>query len=128
MTLTCFECGSTEHIHQHHVVPNVVGGTKTIPLCEQCHAKVHGGVGSSILTRMGIWFGKDRQPITMRYWWCTRELKMTQREALKDINSILGDHDQISVTVLKRLEHFFELVDEEIIWRKFYEISDATFK
>jgi len=38
----CFECGSTEGIHNHHVVPKSLGGTKTIPLCYKCHAKVHG--------------------------------------------------------------------------------------
>ena len=39
---SCFECGSVEKIHHHHVVPKCKGGTKTIPLCELCHAKVHG--------------------------------------------------------------------------------------
>lgn len=42
MDKVCFECGSTDNIHQHHVVPKSKGGTKTIPLCELCHAKVHG--------------------------------------------------------------------------------------
>jgi len=38
----CFECGVGENIHQHHVVPRSTGGTMTIPLCQLCHAKVHG--------------------------------------------------------------------------------------
>ena len=38
----CFECGSVENIHNHHVVPKVRGGTKTIPLCGPCHGLVHG--------------------------------------------------------------------------------------
>jgi hypothetical protein len=38
----CFECGSTENIHQHHIVPKSKGGTMTIPLCQSCHSKVHG--------------------------------------------------------------------------------------
>lgn len=38
----CFECGSDQDIHQHHVVAKVLGGTKTIPLCVICHGKVHG--------------------------------------------------------------------------------------
>jgi len=37
----CFECGSDMNIHNHHVVPKVLGGTKTIPLCTSCHSKVH---------------------------------------------------------------------------------------
>ena len=36
----CFECGAPSD-HDHHVVPRVLGGTKTVPLCERCHAKVH---------------------------------------------------------------------------------------
>lgn len=38
----CFECNSTVNIHHHHVIPQVKGGTKTIPLCQECHGKVHG--------------------------------------------------------------------------------------
>ena len=38
----CFECGSDMNIHNHHVVAEVLGGTKTIPLCGDCHGKVHG--------------------------------------------------------------------------------------
>ena len=38
----CFECGSVDNIHNHHVVPKVRGGTKTIPLCGSCHGLVHG--------------------------------------------------------------------------------------
>jgi uncharacterized protein YerC len=37
----CFECGSIESIHYHHVVPEVKGGKNTLPLCYICHGKVH---------------------------------------------------------------------------------------
>lgn len=37
----CFECGEIA-TEDHHVIPRVMGGTKTIPLCTQCHMKVHG--------------------------------------------------------------------------------------
>jgi hypothetical protein len=38
----CFECDIEDNdIHYHHVVPSVLGGTKTIPLCVVCHGKVH---------------------------------------------------------------------------------------
>tara|TARA_R110000824_G_C14728609_1_gene626020 strand:+ start:66 stop:527 length:462 start_codon:yes stop_codon:yes gene_type:complete len=36
----CFECNNPAQA-QHHVVPKVLGGTKTIPLCDDCHSKVH---------------------------------------------------------------------------------------
>ena len=38
----CFECGNNENIHMHHVVPQVLGGARTLPLCDKCHGKVHG--------------------------------------------------------------------------------------
>lgn len=37
----CFECGN-EAAEDHHVIPKVMGGTKTVPLCTSCHMKVHG--------------------------------------------------------------------------------------
>ena len=37
----CFECGSEENIHYHHIVPKSKGGTRTIPLCSECHSIVH---------------------------------------------------------------------------------------
>lgn len=36
----CFECGAPA-TERHHIVPASLGGTKTIPLCGTCHAKVH---------------------------------------------------------------------------------------
>ncbi len=37
----CFECGAPA-TERHHVIPHFLGGTKTVPLCGKCHAKVHG--------------------------------------------------------------------------------------
>lgn len=37
----CFECASKENIQYHHVVPDSLGGSQTIPLCNECHGKVH---------------------------------------------------------------------------------------
>ena len=52
----CFECGGTENIHNHHIIPKSLGGTKTIPLCIVCHSKVHGKdlVKFQSLARVGI--------------------------------------------------------------------------
>lgn len=36
----CFECGAPA-TERHHVVPHSLGGTKTVPLCGICHAKIH---------------------------------------------------------------------------------------
>lgn len=53
--MTCFDCGLPA-AHQHHVVPRVMGGTRTIPLCGECHGKVHGldFTNHRALTRAGI--------------------------------------------------------------------------
>ena len=37
----CFECNKPAS-EKHHVIPKVLGGTKTISLCTSCHGKVHG--------------------------------------------------------------------------------------
>lgn len=53
MQSDCFECGGPAQ-HDHHVVPVSRGGTKTVPLCEACHAKAHhadGWVGKSALVK-----------------------------------------------------------------------------
>ena len=38
--VACFECGKPAEFN-HHVVPQSKGGTRTVPLCVQCHGKVH---------------------------------------------------------------------------------------
>lgn len=36
----CFECEKPAKAN-HHVIPKSLGGTRTIPLCLECHSKVH---------------------------------------------------------------------------------------
>lgn len=38
--IPCFECGKPA-AHNHHVIPRVLGGTRTVPLCLECHSLVH---------------------------------------------------------------------------------------
>jgi len=63
MTL-CFECGSGNNIVHHHIVPRSKGGTKTLPLCQECHDKVHGldprNISISQLSRAGIERARSR--------------------------------------------------------------------
>ncbi len=50
----CFECGQPKS-HEHHVIPQVLGGTQTVPLCEECHGKIHeADLKITELTRVGI--------------------------------------------------------------------------
>ncbi len=41
MSDLCWECDSEGPLMDHHVVPRIVGGTRTLKLCEPCHGKVH---------------------------------------------------------------------------------------
>ena len=38
----CFECGKSQDVQLHHVIPRSLGGKKTIPLCLSCHRLAHG--------------------------------------------------------------------------------------
>ena len=59
--MTCFECDSPGPLHQHHVIPRSRGGTRTVPLCEDCHGAVHGkDLRISALTRDALAAKKDR--------------------------------------------------------------------
>jgi 5-methylcytosine-specific restriction endonuclease McrA len=52
----CFECDQPSEV-DHHVVPTVRGGTKTVPLCGRCHAKAHhrdGNMSNRKLTREAL--------------------------------------------------------------------------
>jgi hypothetical protein len=51
----CFECGAKAE-HFHHVVPRSMGGTKTVPLCEKCHSKIHNHkmLHTTKLTKSGL--------------------------------------------------------------------------
>ena len=54
MERPCFECNAPAE-HEHHVIPQSLGGTNTVPLCEDCHGKVHGrDLRTRALTRAAL--------------------------------------------------------------------------
>jgi hypothetical protein len=56
----CFECGNPAE-NYHHVVPKTKGGRKTVPLCLECHSKVHGRqMAHPALTQFGLQKAKSR--------------------------------------------------------------------
>jgi hypothetical protein len=61
MVEICFECGVNAE-ENHHVIPLSMGGTKTIPLCNICHGKVHDikRLRLSELTKAGLKKAKER--------------------------------------------------------------------
>ena len=57
MSEACWECGAPPPVHHHHVVPRSRGGTRTVPLCERCHARAHhraGNMTTSAATREAL--------------------------------------------------------------------------
>jgi len=63
----CFECNSSDNLHDHHVVPQSRGGTQTVKLCKSCHKKAHGSSGNwdvSSLTSEAIQNKKERNEYT----------------------------------------------------------------
>ena len=62
--MKCWECEKeTNNIHQHHVVPRSRGGTKTLPLCQECHSKAHHmrkNMNTSVLTKQALAKKKKR--------------------------------------------------------------------
>lgn len=57
----CFECGDLT-TGRHHVVPVSKGGTKQIPMCADCHSKVHGEENNyrGELIKRGLQKAKER--------------------------------------------------------------------
>jgi hypothetical protein len=84
----CFECNSTEDIHHHHVVPRSLGGTKTIPLCEKCHGKVH-NMDFSFLRSKGLKekrrIGIEKAKAEGKYKGTKKRLSDEQQQELKDM-------------------------------------------
>jgi len=70
----CVACASTTDLHQHHLVPRVLGGPDTqeniLTLCAPCHTKMHslqssGLLNSNTLIQVGKWlaeYDNDRDP------------------------------------------------------------------
>mgnify|MGYP003679952926 CR=1 FL=1 len=79
---SCFECGSNEELHFHHVVPKSRGGTRTVPLCLECHGKSHDkkmASGKLIKESMARLRQEGRalgRPDSVRYGWSVGENKM----------------------------------------------------
>lgn len=60
--MKCVNCGSEVDVEYHHVIPKILGGsdnyTNLVPLCYQCHSKLHFGenkkINHSELTKEGL--------------------------------------------------------------------------
>lgn len=107
MSADCFECGepATEN---HHVIPKSLGGKATVPLCSECHARVHGldevKRGSHReLTMRGL--DKKLAEELCAVWWNVFVGGMTKAEASRFL--------EISVHSIKsRMKRIEEMTDE----------------
>lgn len=60
--ISCFQCGK-KAIHNHYVVPRMLGGTKTVPLCTKCNilaGRRRKGTSQGLLIKEGIAFARIR--------------------------------------------------------------------
>lgn len=99
-TKKCFECDTTKSIEQHHVVPRSLGGTRTLPLCSDCHAKVHDRKAISIseLTRKAFEEKKKRGEylggIIPYGWYVKNEKLIPSKRESKIILQIIAMREQ----------------------------------
>ena len=94
----CFECGSNNEIEYHHVVPKVYGGTKTIPLCIECHGKVHSKdfVKLRELSRIGIQRAKENGIVLGRTIGSSESIEVwSEKPKIKQILGLLKDNHSI---------------------------------
>lgn len=93
----CYECDSSENIHNHHVIPRIRGGKKTIPLCEKCHGKVHGlnFINHKKLVKEGLEKAKLRgiklgTPVNLTNESRKKSVASRKKKALENENNILS--------------------------------------
>ena len=87
----CFNCGKKAE-HEHHVVPKSLGGLKTVPLCLECHQKIHGKkLGSGYLTKYAL-MKKQREELCRIFYLLLWEGSITNNVTLeyiaKDLKSL----------------------------------------
>lgn len=102
----CFECGNNDNLEFHHIIPKILGGTKTLPLCINCHSKVHnydfstfrnlGKVGIIAARERGVVFGK---PIGYRE--STEDF--LNKPKVKEIIKLLNSNTNFTVAEIVRL-------------------------
>lgn len=113
----CFECGEIA-TEQHHVIPKVLGGKKTVPLCTACHMKVHGLDGTKRADNHleNIKRGLDKN----RVWDLFALYQINHIHRIDDINEIklmLENEFNHSLTIDQINRLFFRLneVDEKYL-------------
>ena len=94
--VTCFECSRLAEF-DHHVVPRSAGGTKTVPLCCECHGKAHAiKMSSRSLTRSALHKkkAKGERVGTVPFGW---------NVAADGVTLTINETEQRALEIIKRL-------------------------
>jgi hypothetical protein len=89
--MCCFECGKFDNLHEHHVVPRVLGGRKTIKLCAICHGKIHNLDFSNHGNLIKIGLSKSKKTFGR------------PKGSSYKLNDILEMHNDICLCLLKKM-------------------------
>jgi hypothetical protein len=99
--MKCFQCNNNAE-HQHHVVPKSKGGTKTIPLCVECHSKVHNKSMAGIyLTKLGLM--RSMKPYHAFIFW----EYVIKKTTIKEIANECEKSDQWVKNQIKRMKAIY---------------------
>lgn len=101
----CFECGANDEIHYHHIVPHSKGGRQTIPLCLNCHSKVHDRkITSKELLREGREKAKERG------------VRFGRKEGFKETNEVFLSKPIVKeiINELLKTEHTYITLSEKL--------------
>ncbi len=104
----CFECETTEDLHEHHVVPRSKGGTKTVTLCHQCHMKAHGRDGKGLnhkeLTKEGMKTALAKKRLkNPDYRFGNPNIQQAQKKAIEVVKQQADEHARKHATLITSL-------------------------
>ena len=95
--MKCVNCSNDAEC-KHHIVPKSKGGNVVVDLCNECHKKIHGGgVGSSYLTKLGLF--KVQNAYFARLLYLIVEETTDINEIVKDFN--LNGLDKVNAKTIK---------------------------
>ena len=111
--MKCFECNNIAE-HQHHVIPKVKGGNNTIPLCAECHSKVHNKtMAGSYLTTLGL-MKSTKEYLAYIYWHY-----VIMRHSIKEISIECEKSEQWVKNQIKRMRSIRPADLMDIIYPQF---------
>lgn len=110
----CFECGCPSD-EAHHVIPRSYGGTKTIPLCNECHGKIHGV--DRVKTRYMVRLGLAKKYTSEYYAYCLWSM-MYDNTPLADMVEVIGLSKTSVSNIIKNM-YMFE-------WDDLYGLAKST--